>query len=65
MPEQSARLEEEQRALEARLADPALFQQDPEAFNAAAARLPEVEAAQMELLERWEAIEARLAALEA
>ena len=63
-PEESARLEAEQHELENRLADADFFSRDPEGFAAAAARLPEVEEAQMELLERWEAAEARLAELE-
>lgn len=53
-------LEQEQKALEQTLEDPDLFSRDPEAFNKSAARLAEVEEEQLALLERSDALEARL-----
>ena len=64
LPDKSAALETEQQTLESRMADPDLFSRDPAAFNAAVARLPELENEQLALLERWEAVEARLAELD-
>lgn len=64
LPAQIHTLEAEQAALEAQLADSSLFSRDPDAFNHAVARQPQVEEAQLALLERWEALEAHLAALE-
>ena len=60
MPARSEALEKEQAELEQRLADPDLFQRDPELFNATTKRMPELEQEQNALLERWEAVEARL-----
>ena len=57
-------LEQEQKALEEALADPDLFSRDPEDFNKKIARLPQVEEEQLALLERSDAIEARLKELE-
>ena len=58
-------LEDEQAQLNAQLSDPDFFGRDPEGFNKTAARVSEVEEAQTALLERWEAIEARLKELAA
>ncbi len=63
LPAKLAALEAEQTALEQKLADPEFFGRDPEGFNAAAARLPDVETEQLALLERWETVEARLTEL--
>lgn len=60
MPARSEALEKEQAELEQRLADPDLFQRDPDLFNATTKRMPELEQEQNALLERWEAVEARL-----
>ena len=46
--------------LEAKLADPELYGRDPAGFEAWAKRMAEVEQEQLEALERWEAVEARL-----
>lgn len=64
LPDTLADLETEQNALEQKLADPEFFGRSPDGFHAAAARLAEVETEQLALLERWEAIEARLKELE-
>lgn len=64
MPARLDALEKEQKALEEALADPDLFSRDPDAFNAKIARLPQVEEDQLALLERSDAIEARLRELE-
>ncbi|MDD2966076.1 MAG: ATP-binding cassette domain-containing protein [Desulfovibrionaceae bacterium] len=63
LPAQLRALEAEQAALEAQLADSSLFSRDPQSFNHAVARQPQVEEAQLALLERWEELEANLAAL--
>jgi ABC transport system ATP-binding/permease protein len=63
LPAQLSALEAEQAVLEAQLADSSLFSRDPQAFNHAVARQPQVEEAQLALLERWEELEANLAAL--
>ncbi|WP_298068583.1 ATP-binding cassette domain-containing protein [uncultured Mailhella sp.] len=57
-------LEREQKALEAALGDPDLFSRDPEGFKKDAARLEAVEEEQLALLERSDAIDARLKELE-
>ncbi|MDL2314041.1 ATP-binding cassette domain-containing protein [Desulfovibrio sp. OttesenSCG-928-C14] len=56
-------LEREQAALEAKLADPGLFNRDPQGFNQAVERLTALEEEQTELLLRWEFVEKRLAEL--
>lgn len=63
LPDKLAALEKEQHDLEAALADPEYFSRDPAAFNAAADRLAALDGEQTAVLQRWEAIEARLAAL--
>ena len=63
MPDKLAGLEAEQQRLEIALADPDFFSRDPEAFNAAAARMVELDDEQTETLVRWETVEARLAEL--
>lgn len=65
LPGRTDALEEEQKQLEAQLADPDLYGRDPQAFAAAAGRLPAIEGELTALLERWEAIEARLKELAA
>lgn len=64
LPGRLSALEAEQDALEQKLAEPEFFSRDPDGFNAAAARLPDVETEQLALLERWETVEARLKELE-
>lgn len=63
LPEALTALEQEQVRLEATLADPDLFNRDSAAFHAAVARRQAVEDEQLTLLERYEAVEARLAEL--
>ncbi len=50
-------LEQEQADLQARLADPATYQQPGSDVTSMNARLEEIETALLELLERWEALE--------
>ena len=64
LPQKLEALEQEQAGLEASLADPDLFTRDPDAFNAKIARLPQVEEAQLALLERVDEIEMRLRELD-
>ena len=64
MPDTLEKLEKEQETLEARLADPELFTRDPEGFAAITNRLPALEEEQTALLQRWEDVEVRIAALE-
>jgi len=52
-------LEAEQAALQAKLADPAIFVRAAQEAGAAAARLSVIEDALLALLERWEALEQR------
>lgn len=65
LPERLASLEHEQAELEKALADPSFFTRDPEGFVAAGSRLAGMEEAQLALLERAEAVEARLSELAA
>ena len=60
LPQTLAALEAEQQELEARLADPALFTTDRQAFDGATARLSAIDEEQTERLLRWEEIEKRL-----
>lgn len=60
LPDRIAALEEEQQALEARLAEPDFFSRDPEAFNLAAGRMTTIDEEQTALLHRWEEVEERL-----
>ena len=60
LPDRIATLEAEQKDLEAKLADPELYSRDPAGFEAVTKRMAEVEQEQLEALERWEAVEARL-----
>ena len=53
-------LEQEQKTLEATLADPELFSRDPDAFAKTTDRLVALETEQTELLLRWEFAEQRL-----
>ncbi len=57
MPGRIRALEQEQSGLQARLADPATYQQPGSDVTAMNARLEEIEMALLELLERWEALE--------
>jgi len=59
LPERIAALEEEQKALTARLEDPALYRQSPQAAQAVSTRLAQIDDELLALLERWEALEAR------
>lgn len=58
-------LEQEQAALEERLADPASFGTDMDGLTAAGERLAALEEEQLSLLERWEIVDARIAELAA
>ncbi|UZP67956.1 ATP-binding cassette domain-containing protein [Desulfovibrio mangrovi] len=64
LPARVAALEEEQHTLEADMADPGFYTRDPQGFAAATDRLQELEMEQLDLLERWEAAEQRVAELE-
>ena len=59
LPGRIAALEQEQVELGRRLADPGLYRSDPEAVKTARARYDEIERALLELLERWETLEAK------
>ena len=58
LPDRIAALEAEQKQIATRLADPALYQNDPQAANALSVRLTEIDDLLIELLERWEVLEA-------
>ena len=62
LPDRIAALEEEQAALQARLGDPALYQQAPQEVPQVKARLEALEGEIEAALERWEALETRAAA---
>ncbi|MDR2614617.1 MAG: ATP-binding cassette domain-containing protein [Candidatus Accumulibacter sp.] len=57
LPERIGALEDEQKEIARRLEDPALYQTDPRAANALAARLTEIDGELTVLLERWEELE--------
>ncbi len=57
IPQEIQALEQEQAALQAKLADPATYQQAGNDATAMNARLEEIETALLGLLERWEALE--------
>ena len=59
LPGNIAVLEGEQADLSQRLADPAIYQRDPQAAQQAAERLAAIDDELMALLERWEILEAR------
>ena len=59
LPEKIAALEGEQGTLTKRLEDPAIYQADPAAAQQAAERLAAIDDELINLLERWEALEAR------
>ncbi|KAF4533584.1 hypothetical protein B566_EDAN005631 [Ephemera danica] len=59
LPERIAALETEQGMLTQKLEDPSLYQRDAQAAQQAAARLAAIDDTLMNLLERWEALEAR------
>ncbi|MCA1978843.1 MAG: ATP-binding cassette domain-containing protein [Thiobacillus sp.] len=61
LPGQIEALEAEQADIAARLADPALYQSDPQAATALHARSEAIEAQLLDALARWEALEARQA----
>ena len=59
LPGNIAALEGEQADLSQRLADPGIYQTDPQAAQKAAERLAAIDDELMALLERWEILEAR------
>jgi ATP-binding cassette subfamily F protein uup len=58
-PARTETLEREQAELSRRLADPDLYRSDPEAVRAVKARFAEIEELLLQLLARWEQLEAR------
>lgn len=58
LPDLIARLEEEQKAIAARLADPDLYRQQPEEAPHLNARFAEIDRLLLQALEKWERIEA-------
>ncbi len=58
LPQLIAGLEAEQKAISARLADPALYQQQPEEIQRLNLRYAEIDGLLMQALEKWEHIEA-------
>lgn len=60
LPDHIAALEAEQRDLVARLEDPALYRSDPARAQEYSNRLATIDTELLRLLERWEALEARL-----
>ncbi len=58
MPALIAQLEEEQKAITARLADPELYVKQPQEAQALNKRYAEIDDLLLENLEKWEAIEA-------
>jgi ATP-binding cassette subfamily F protein uup len=61
LPEKIAALEGEQADLTRRLEDPSIYQTDPQAAKTAAERLAAIDDELMVMLERWEALESRVA----
>jgi ATP-binding cassette subfamily F protein uup len=61
LPEKIAALEGEQADLTKRLEDPSIYQTDPQAAKNAAERLAAIDDELMVMLERWEALESRVA----
>ena len=59
LPTMIAQLEEEQKNITERLADPALYTQQPEEVKRLNQRFAEIDASLLEMLERWEDIEKR------
>jgi ATP-binding cassette subfamily F protein uup len=59
LPDRIGTLETEQKTLTARLEDPALYQAEPQQAQVVAARLAAIDEELLELLTRWEALEAR------
>ncbi len=59
LPASIAALEDEQKALSARLADPALYQSAPQEAQDISTRLAQIDDELLALLERWEALEAK------
>jgi ATP-binding cassette subfamily F protein uup len=57
LPQRISALEAEQKAIAERLADPALYQSQPQEAQRLAARLSEIDDQLLLLLERWEALE--------
>ncbi len=64
LPDLLRALEQEQEELEVQLQNPDFFTLNPEGFGRAARRLSDIDMEQTTLLERWEAVEARIAHLE-
>lgn len=60
LPDRIAGLEAEQKELTVRLEDPELYRQDAREAQRCSARLAAIDEELLELLERWEALEARL-----
>jgi ATP-binding cassette subfamily F protein uup len=58
LPEKIAVLEAEQKALTARLEDPTIYQQQPQEAQTISSRLATIDVELLELLERWEVLEA-------
>ena len=63
LPERISALEAEQAALNARLADPALYRSAPEEVRVLNERMVELEAGIAQAMQRWEELEARSAGL--
>ena len=61
LPERIAALEAEQKLLSQKLEDPALYQAQPQEALCCSTRLEAIDAELLTLLERWEALEARVA----
>jgi ATP-binding cassette subfamily F protein uup len=61
LPERIERLEAEQKAIGARLADPSTYQGDPAAIRPLNERFAAIDAELLECLERWERLESRAA----
>jgi ATP-binding cassette subfamily F protein uup len=59
LPSRIAALEQEQAAISQRLADPALYRDEPQEVSALQARYDEIDGELTQLLERWEALESR------
>ena len=59
LPERIAALEAEQTSLNERLADPAIYQSQPQEAQRCSTRLAEIDEELLGLLERWEALEAQ------
>ncbi len=63
LPNDIAALEQEQKDLETKLADPTFFTKNPEQFAVAANRMTAIDEEQAKLFQKWEDAEARIAEL--